>query len=67
MAKWSLYGVFVGGKWGMTTNKRTALQAAKEGRGYVRSLPYAGACSSYDAPTFKVLSDLVADYREEKA
>lgn len=56
MAAWTLYGVFVGDRWGMTTNRKQALAAAKEGKGYVRSMGYAGSCSSYDAPTFRVLS-----------
>ena len=31
MGAWSLYGVFVDSKWGMTTNKREALRAGKAG------------------------------------
>lgn len=56
MAEWQLYAVFVGSRWGMTTNRKQALAAAKEGKGYVRSMPYSSDSSSFDAPTFRVCS-----------
>lgn len=56
MANWTLYGVFVGSKWGMTTNRKQAIAAAKEGRGYVRSMPYPSDASSWDVATFRVCS-----------
>lgn len=63
MAAWSLYGVFVGDRWGMTTNKREALRAAKEGKGYVRRMPYPRDTGSWDSPTFQVCSEPFADFR----
>lgn len=56
MATWTLYAVFVGTRWGMTTRKAEAIAAAKKGKGYVRSMPYRDASSSWDAPTFRVCS-----------
>lgn len=63
MAGWSVYGVFVGSRFGLTTNRRVALRAAREHRGEVRRVPYRDSPRSFDAPTFRVLSDPVADFR----
>ena len=64
MKRWSLYGVFVGSKWTMTTNKKKALTFAKHHAGYVRVMPYPKDTYSWDAPTFHACSELLADFRE---
>ena len=61
-----LYGVFhtqSDGKyhWGYGTNKRVALKAAKAYHGIVTMMPYNR--TTWDAPTFRVCSDIIADYR----
>jgi len=66
MAAWSLYGVFAGSKWGMTTNKREALRAAKEHKGYVRLMAYPRDTHYWDPRTFIVCSDPLADFRAEE-
>jgi hypothetical protein len=62
--RWSLYGVFANGKWGMTTNKKNAMVEAKKHKGEVRQMPYPKDTYSWDAPTFRVCSDQIADFRE---
>jgi hypothetical protein len=64
---WSLYGVFLpDNKWALVTNKRKALTLARKRCGYVTSMPYKDSGPSWDAPTFRVCSDLVADYTTDK-
>ena len=62
----NLYGVFVGSKWGMVTNKKLALKEAKKHKGEVRAMPYPKDTSAWDYPTFYVCSDQIADYREKE-
>lgn len=58
-----LYGVFAGGKWGMTTNKKNAMEQAKKHQGEVRVMPYPQDTHAWDYPTFRVCSDPIADFR----
>lgn len=72
----ALYGVFyvdpATGRpcWGLRTNRRRAVSAARAHKGQVRVIPNGmsrgiwGSVTSWDAPTFRVTSDLVADFRE---
>ena len=64
--KWSLYGVFVGSKFGVTTNKKQALAFARKHGGFVTRMPYPGDTHYWDAPTFRVCSFLIADVRGEE-
>jgi hypothetical protein len=57
--------VFFGTKFGLTRSKRLAVRTARAHKGFVCAVPWVGACSSYDAPTFRVLADLVVDFREQ--
>ena len=57
-----LYGVFVGRKWAMTRNKRQALAYARKTNGIVRVMPYPYDTHVWDAPTFTVCSDVLADF-----
>jgi hypothetical protein len=63
-----LYGVFgtVNGtaRWAMLRNKRRAVRLARLHSGYVTATPEPG-CAVWDAPTFRVCSDLVADFRPD--
>lgn len=55
-----IYGVFIGTKWGMTCNKRQAIQAVKgAGMGEVRELADCPEISHYDHPTFHILSRFI--------
>lgn len=57
-----IYGVFrdEANQWGMTRNKRKAIRCAKAWPGaYVRGLADCPEYHSFDAPTFRVLSDPV--------
>ena len=57
MASRSLYGVFAGERFALTTNRVQALTTAAAHGGYVRFMPYhRGNPSAYDAPTFLVSS-----------
>jgi hypothetical protein len=62
-----LYGVFFetdrNPRWAMTRNKRQALKAARKAHGYVTAMNEPSGGGPWDAPTFKVCSDLIADYR----
>lgn len=58
-----LYGIFVGSTWAMTRNRRIADRKARQVGGYVVRVTDAPEYHSFDAPTFRVLGDLVADYR----
>lgn len=58
-----IYGVFIGSKWCMGRNKRRALKYARDNHGYVMRVTDCPEISAYDAPTFRVLGELVADYR----
>lgn len=66
----NLYGVYVTidgiDKWGLTRRKREALKFAKRHRGYVHKLDDSGwgSPSSWDAPTFRVTADRIADFRD---
>ena len=56
------YGVFIGSKFGITTNKRTAIRAVRNaGRGTVRAITWGFYCdcSAWDGPTFAAQSDFV--------
>lgn len=59
------YGVFAGSKFGLTTRKKEALKCAKEHKGEVRVFAnfYGPDYPSFDAPTFRILSEPVADFR----
>lgn len=69
----SIYGVFwLSGydskpRWGMTSSKREALKVGKRNKGLVGSVSRdafrGGDQYGIDAPTFRALMDLVADYR----
>lgn len=61
-----LYGVFAGTKWGMTTNRKMAIKSAQTARGYITRMKYpvGNGSNVWDAPTFKMCSDLLADYRD---
>lgn len=74
----ALYGVFfVQGTivpvpcFGLMTNRRKALQAAKMRQGYVMVIPRGmdrsiwGSIRAWDAPTFRHTADLVADFRKD--
>ncbi len=63
MARHGLYGVFVGTKWAMCSNKRTALREARRMQGEVRRMPLPNT-RSWDSPTFYTCSDRIADYRQ---
>lgn len=64
-----LYGVFFQldgrARWGMERSKRRALAFARAAKGYVTrmDLPSPEA-RVWDAPTFRVCSEVVADFRE---
>jgi hypothetical protein len=66
-----LYGVFVtingSARWGMTRNKRQAVKLARTHQGEVRATGLytfdGGDQYGIDAPTFRVLSDQIADFR----
>jgi hypothetical protein len=54
-----LYGVFLGSRWGMTRNREAALNAARGVAGAeVRAMPEPDS-TSWDAPTFRLLSDQI--------
>jgi hypothetical protein len=59
----NLYGIFVGSKWAMTTNKGKALQLAKAEKGIVTSMPDPKGTAAWDGPTFRACSDVIADFR----
>lgn len=59
-----LYGVFIGTKWALTRNKKKALTLAKENHGTVRAMPLPSGHYSWDAPTFRVSSDEIANYQQ---
>lgn len=64
----NLYGVFYGSKFGLTRNKRTAIKAAKANHGYVivhHNAYGPGSSSSWDAPTFYICGEMLADFRGE--
>lgn len=65
MGSWSVYGVFLGTRWGLFRRKREALRVARELGGEVRRVPYAGSPSSWDYVTFYGSSVPVADFRSE--
>ncbi len=55
-----LYGVFTGSKFGITRNKKQAIAHVNKHGGEVRAIRYhRGESTSYDAPTFRVLSDRI--------
>lgn len=65
-----LYGVFalINGKavWAMARNKRVALRTARKYQGYVTWMPLPSPeARVWDAPTFLVSSDLLADFRAD--
>ena len=71
MAAAKLYGIFLPSlidpkscRFAMCRNKKLAIKTAKEYKGTVRAINLAGACSSYDAPTFRVLSDEIFSAKE---
>lgn len=53
------YGVFHGTKWGITTNKKTAITFAKNAPVFAEVRRKRFDYSAYDAPTFYVLSDRI--------
>lgn len=61
-----LYGVFAqqNGRnvWAMERNKRRALRLGRKLRGFVMAMPLPET-ASWDAPTFRACSDLLADFR----
>jgi hypothetical protein len=63
----NIYGIFatIEGtrRFGLTRNKKVAIRLAKRHAGEVRVKPDLPEYVSYDAPTFRVLSDSLADFR----
>jgi hypothetical protein len=63
----NLYGIFaqVNGKahWTMVRNKRQALSHARRWKAYVVRVTDDPSIGAWDAPTFKALGDVIADYR----
>ncbi len=60
------YAIFIPvNKWARTHNKRQALTFAKQHGGYVTRMPLASANGAWDAPTWRVCSEVIADYRME--
>jgi hypothetical protein len=60
-----LYGIFWQTDrpmWTMERSKTRALRYGKQVHGYVTRMPLPTS-TAWDAPTFKVCSDLIADYR----
>jgi hypothetical protein len=58
------YGVFLpDGTWARSTNKRVAIAAAKKRGGYVVAVNH-GKNDAWDAPTFRHVGDVVADFRK---
>jgi len=70
-----IYGVFMDpDKWAMTHNKRRALRAARNRHGYVVRNRYEapsredrrrGLVTGWDAPTFRAVGEIIADFRPE--
>ena len=58
-----LYGIFMGSKWCMGWNKRKALKFAKQNKGEVRRMLDPKDTMSWDAPTFQICSEQIADFR----
>lgn len=58
-----------GAVWARALNRRQALRAARVGHGEVYAMRYPGAAADHgwDAPTFRVCSDRIADYRQATA
>ena len=62
-----LYGIFAGSRWGIETNKRRALRLARANAALVtRMETYSARPSVWDAPTFRLLSSVIADFRPGK-
>jgi len=61
-----LYGIFILDstvqKWCMSTNRKRALAFGKANRGLVTRMLYPRDTNSWDAPTFRACSDVIADY-----
>ncbi len=51
--------------WQRATSKRVAVRRARQVNGYVITVGH-GRNMAWDAPTFKVCGDVVADYRGTK-
>ena len=62
------YAVFLpGAKWARTHNKKEALAFARQHGGYVTRMPYSHAGNgAWDAPTWRVSSEVIADFREDR-
>lgn len=68
MAQQKLYGVFYTddngiARWGMHRNGRQAARIAKHVKGELRAMPLPET-SVWDAPTFRVCSDLIVTWKE---
>lgn len=61
----NLYGLYCadGHRWGLATNKRVALRHARAWSCEVRVIRNVDQSTYYDAPTFYVLGERIADYR----
>lgn len=62
----NLYGIFFGSKWCMGRNKRRALAFARKHHalvGVIRNAFGYGSNGAWDAPTFRVTMETIADFR----
>lgn len=63
----NLYGIFttLNGKaaWTMVRNKRVALRHAKLWKAYVVRVSDDPSIGAWDAPTFRAVGQMIADYR----
>ena len=59
------YGVFIiqdnTHRWGRMTNKAIVLKIAKQYHGIVKRMRLSS--SAWDAPTYRICADIIADYR----
>jgi hypothetical protein len=70
MAAHGLYGIFAtteNGRrtWGMVRNGRLALRIGRRVKGEVYRMDLPGSNGPWDAPTFRVIADRIADYRDD--
>lgn len=69
MARYT-YAVFLPSqppRWARTNNKAQALAYARQHGGYVTRMDYASGRGTWDAPTFRGCSELVADFTTSQA
>ena len=61
-----LYGIFTDQKWAICRNRKQSLQLARTIKAEVRQLTDVSEVSIYDRPTFHILSEQIADFRETR-